>query len=123
MACTRGGKAKAVPPPRIFTTSAGIKVRKVNGGHVYQPAPLKVSCYLTLDKNQVAIDGQPNWKLYENVQKFIDKIIDQVEDRILRLPEQGTHTFLINQSGYHCSVRMGFQMIDLTLFFHRTCDG
>ena len=93
MACTRGGKAKAVPPPQIFTTSTGIKVQKVNGGHVYQPASLKVSCYLTLDKNQVAIDGQPNRKLYENVQKFIDKIIDQVEDHILGLTEQGTHTF------------------------------
>ena len=63
MACTRGDKAKAVPPPRIFTTSTGIKVRKVNSGHVYQLAPLKVSCYLALDQNQVAIDGQPNRKL------------------------------------------------------------
>ena len=97
MACTRGGKAKAVPPPRIFTTSTGIKVRKVNGEHVYQPAPLKVNCYLPLDKNQVAIDGQPNQKLYENIQKCIDKIINQVEDCILGLTEQGIHTCQINQ--------------------------
>ena len=93
MAHTRGVKAKAVPPPQIFTTSTGIKVRKVNGGHVYQLAPLKVSCYLALDKNWVAIDGQTNRKLYENVQKFIDKIINQVEDHILGLTEQGTHIF------------------------------
>ena len=73
MAHTRGGKAKAVPPPRIFTTSTGIKVQKINGGHVYQPAPLKVSCYLALDWSLAAISGQPNQKLYENVQKLIDK--------------------------------------------------
>ena len=93
MACTRGGKAKAVPPPGIFTTSTGIKVRKVNSGLVYQPAPLKVSCYLALDKNQVVTDGQPNRKLYKNVQKFIDKIVDQVEDQILGLTEQGIHSY------------------------------
>ena len=60
MAHTRGGKVKAVPPLQIFTTSTGIKVQKVNGGHVFQPAPLKVSCYLALDWNQAVIRGQPN---------------------------------------------------------------
>ena len=93
MALTRGGKAKTVPPPQIFTTSTGIKVQKVIGGHVFQPAPLKVSCYLALDRSQAAISGQPNQKLYENVQKLIDKIIDQVEDHILGLTEQGIHTY------------------------------
>ena len=36
-------------------------------------------------------NGQPNRKLYESVQKFIDKVIDQVEDHILGLTEQGIH--------------------------------
>ena len=90
MARTRGGKAKAVPPPRIFTSATGIKVRKVHGGYVYQPAPLKVSCYLALDREQMTVRGQPNRRVYDNVQKFVDKIIDQVEDHMLGLVEQGT---------------------------------
>ena len=92
MAHTRGGKAKAVPPPRIFTTATGIKVQKVHGGYVYQPAPLKVSCYLALDQEQMTVRGQPNRRVYENVQKFVDQIINQVEDRLLGLEEQGIPT-------------------------------
>ena len=50
MARTRGGMVcRPVAPPRIFITQMGVKVRKINGGHVYQPASLKVSSYLTLD--------------------------------------------------------------------------
>ena len=37
----------------------------------------------------VVTSGQPNRKLYESVQKFIDKVINEVEDHILGLTEQG----------------------------------
>ena len=50
MARTRGGMAhRPVAPPRVFITCVGVKVWKINGGYVYQPASLKVSSYLTLD--------------------------------------------------------------------------
>ena len=51
---------------------------------------LKVSSYLTLDKyNSKA--GLPRSRLYEGVQKFMDHLIDQVEDRLLGLNSTGTH--------------------------------
>ena len=50
MARIQGGMVcRPVAPPRIFTTRMGVKVRKINGGYVHQPASLKVSSYLTLD--------------------------------------------------------------------------
>ena len=84
MAHTRGGSGKAVAPPRVYTTPTGIKVRKLNGKTIFQPASLKMSCYLTLDRHYDK-KGLPRRKLYENVQKFLDLVVDQVEDRILRI--------------------------------------
>ena len=43
MVRTRGGLITSpTPPPRVFTTDKGVKVRKVNGGFRYQPPTLKV---------------------------------------------------------------------------------
>ena len=88
MACTRGGTAKAVAPPRVYTTPAGIKVQKLNGKTIFQPASLKVSSYLVLDRYYDK-KGQPRRRLYENVQKFLDTVIEQVEDRMLGLDYTG----------------------------------
>ena len=88
MACTRGGVTPPVVPPHVYTTSLGVKVRKVHGGYVFQPPSLKVSSYLALDKfNSKA--GQPRSRLYEGVQKFLDHLIDKVEDRLLGLDDTG----------------------------------
>ena len=88
MACTRGGVTPPVVPPRVYTTPLGVKVRKVHGGHVFQPPSLKVSSYLALDKfNSKA--GQPQSRLYKGVQKFLDHLIDKVEDRLLGLDDTG----------------------------------
>ena len=91
MARTRGGNTRPVAPPRVYTTPLGVKVQKVHGGYLFQPPSLKVSSYLTLDKyNSKA--GLPRSQLYEGVQKFMDRLIDQVEDRLLLgLDSIGTH--------------------------------
>ena len=90
MARTRGGNTRPVAPPRVYTTPLGVKVRKVHGGYVFQPPSLKVSSYLTLDKyNSKA--GLPRSRFYEGIQKFMDHLIDQVEDRLLGLDGAGTH--------------------------------
>ena len=57
---------------------------------MFQPPSLKVSSYLTLDKyNSKA--GLPRSRFYEGIQKFMDHLIDQVEDRLLGLDDTGTH--------------------------------
>ena len=90
MARTRGGNTRPVAPPRVYTTPLGVKVRKVHGGYGFQPPSLKVSSYLTLDKyNSKA--GLPRSRFYEGIQKFMDHLIDQVEDRLLGLDGTGTH--------------------------------
>ena len=87
MARTRGGLVrKPVAPPRIFTMRMGVKARKVNGGHVYQPASLKVSSYLTLDHH---FPDSRNRNLYENVQKCLDNLVSKVEDIILGFEPTG----------------------------------
>ena len=88
MARTRGGTARPVAPPRVYTTPTGIKVWKLNGKLIFQPASLKVSSYLALDKYYDK-KGQPRRKLYENVQKFLDTVLDQVEDHILGIDNSG----------------------------------
>ena len=89
MVRTRGGNTRPVAPPRVYTTPLGVKVRKVHGGYVFQPPSLKVSSYLTLDKyNSKA--GLPRSRFYEGIQKFMDHLIDQVEDRLLGLDDTGT---------------------------------
>ena len=88
MAQTRGGMARwPVAPPRVFITRMGVKVRKINGGFVYQPASLKVSSYLTLDHH---FPDSKNQKLYENVQKCLDNLVSRVEDEILGIETTGT---------------------------------
>ena len=88
MARTRGGMVcRPVAPPRIFTTQMGVKVRKINGGYVYQPASLKVSSYLTLDHH---FPDSKNRNLYENVQKCLDNLVSRVEDEILGIEPTGT---------------------------------
>ena len=90
MAQTRGGNTRPVAPPRVYTTPLGVKVPKVHGGYVFQPPSLKVSSYLTLDQyNSKA--GLPRSRLYEGVQKFMDHLINQVEDRLLGLDDAGIH--------------------------------
>ena len=90
MAHTRGGAIPPVAPLRVYTTPLGVKVRKVHGGCVFKPPSLKVSSYLALDRfNSKA--GQQQSRLYERIQKFMDHLIDQVEDRLLGLDSAGTH--------------------------------
>ena len=89
MARTRGGTASPVAPPRVYTNPQGVKVRKVHGGYVYQPPSLKVRSYLTLDR-YLSKAGLPRSRLYEGVQKFMDHLLDQVEDRLLGLDNAGT---------------------------------
>ena len=57
---------------------------------MFQPPSLKVSSYLMLDKyNSKA--GLPRSRLYEGVQKFMDHLINRVEDRLLGLDDAGIH--------------------------------
>ena len=67
-------------PPRIFTDKRGVKVRKLNGGYVYQPASLKVSSYLILDRH---FPDSKNRNLFESVQKCLDTLVSRVEERIM----------------------------------------
>ena len=90
MARTRGGTASPVAPPRIFTNPQGVKVRKIHGGYLYQPPSLKVCSYLVLDRYRSQA-GLPRSRLYEGVQKFMDHLLDQVEDRLMGLDPTGTH--------------------------------
>ena len=89
MARTRGGTTSPVAPPRVYTNPHGVKVRKVHGGYVYQPPSLKVCSYLTLDRYRSKA-GLPRSRLYEGVQKFMDHLLDQVEDQLLGLDNAGT---------------------------------
>ena len=89
MARTRGGTASPVAPPRVYTNPHGVKVRKVHGGYVYLPPSLKVRSYLTLDRYRSKA-GLPRSGLYEGVQKFMDHLLDLVEDRLLGLDNAGT---------------------------------
>ena len=58
------------------------------GDMYFNPPSLKVSSYLALDKyNSKA--GLPRSRLYEGVKKFMDHLIDQVEDRLLGLDSTG----------------------------------
>ena len=60
----------------------------MHGGYVFQPPSLKISSYLALDKyNSKA--GLPRSHLYEGVQRFMDQLIDWVEDRLLGLDSAG----------------------------------
>ena len=90
MARTRGGTASPVAPPWIFTNPQGVKVRKIHGGYIYQPPSLKVCSYLALDRFRSQA-GLPRSRLYEGVQKFMDHLLDQVEDRLMGLDPTGTH--------------------------------
>ena len=64
---------------------------------------MKVSSYLTLDKyNSKA--GLPRSRLYKGVQKFMDRLIDQVEDRSLGLDSTDTHVLNV-QSSFEILVR------------------
>ena len=77
-------------PPRIFTNKMGVKVRKVNGGYVCQPASLKVSSYMTLDRH---FPDSKNRNLYENVRKCLDNLVSKVEERILGLEPTGMRDY------------------------------
>ena len=90
MACTRGGSTQPVAPPRVYTTPLGVKVWKVHGGYVFQPPSLKVTSYLTLDQYHSKA-GLPRSQLYQGVQKFMDQLINRVEDRLLGLNDAGIH--------------------------------
>ena len=77
MVRTRGGLVTSpTPPPRVFTTDKGVKVRKVNGGFRYQPPTLKVISYLAL--NLEPEDKTPIAKLSkERIEGLIRKIQNQ----------------------------------------------
>ena len=84
MAKTCGGLTRAVPcnslgTKRIFTTAAGIKIRKVNGQYQYQPPSLKFSCTQVLD---MKFPHARDHKLYFNVQACLDNLVDEVEWRV-----------------------------------------
>lgn len=57
-------------------------------GYMFQPASLKVSSYLALDTYSSKV-GHPRSQLYEGVQRFLGKVIDQVEDRLLGIDGTG----------------------------------
>ena len=87
MARTRGGMIRRpAVPPRIFTNKMGVKVRKLNGGYVYQPVSLKVSSYLTLDRH---FPDSKNRNLFENIQKCLDNLVSRVEERIMGIEPTG----------------------------------
>ena len=87
MARTRGGMVcRPAVPPRIFVNNKGMKVRKINGGYVYQPASLKISSYMVLDHH---FPDSKNRNLYESVQKCLDNLVSKVEERILGLELTG----------------------------------
>ena len=90
MARTRGGGAASVAPPRIYTTPSGVKVRMVHGGYVYQPPTLKTCSYLALDRYR-SRTGLPRSRLYKGVQKFMDYLLERVEDCLMGLDPAGTH--------------------------------
>ena len=89
MARTRGGNMAPVAPPRVYMNPLGVKVRKVHRGYVYQPPSLKSCSYLTLDRYRSKA-GLPRSRLYEGVQKFLDQVIDRVEDKLMGLDPTGT---------------------------------
>ena len=61
---------------------------------MFLPASLKVSSYLAQERyNSKA--GQPRSRLYVGVQKFLDKVIDQVEDRLLGLDSTGIQRLIV----------------------------
>ena len=87
MARTRGGMIRRpAVPPRIFTNRMGVKVHKLNGGYVYQPASLKVSSYLTLDRQ---FPDSKNRNLFENIQKCLDNLVSRVEEKIMGIEPTG----------------------------------
>ena len=88
MAHTRGGIASPVTPPRVYINPFGVKVRKVHGGYVYQPPNLRVCSYLVLDKYRSKA-GLPRSRLYEGVQRCMESLLDQVEDRLMGLDPTG----------------------------------
>ena len=90
MAHTRGGSTQPIAPPRVYTTPLGVKIRKVHGGYVFQPPSLKVSSYLMLDQYHSKAD-LPRSRLYKGVQKFMDQLLNWVEDRLLGLNDAGFH--------------------------------
>ena len=84
MAKTRGGLMRAVPhnllgTKQIFTTAAGIKIRKVNGWYQYQHPSLKFFCTRVLD---MKFPHPCDNKLYFNVQTCLDNLVDKVEWRV-----------------------------------------
>ena len=90
MARTRGGTTAPVAPPRVYTNAVGVKIRKVQGGYLYQPPNLKTISYLVLDKYRSKA-GLPRSRLYEGVQKCLDQLIERVEDKLMGLDPAGTY--------------------------------
>ena len=80
MVRTRGGLVTSpTPPPRVYTTDKGVRVRKVNGGFKYQPPSLKVISYLVLKLEPE--DRVPISKLSkEVVESLIRKVQNQNEN-------------------------------------------
>ena len=92
MAKTHEGLTCAVPcnslgSKRIFTTTGGIKIRKVNGRYQYQPPTLKFSHTCTLDKH---FPHPRDSRLYFNIQACVDNLLDGVKWRANWLDLEGS---------------------------------
>ena len=64
---------------RIFTTAAGIKIRKANGKYQYHPPSLKFTCTCVLDQN---FPHPKDNRLYFNTQACLDNLIEEVEWKV-----------------------------------------
>ena len=91
------------PPPRVFTTDKGVKVRKVNGGFRYQPPTLKVVSYLAL--NLEPEDRTPIAKLSkERIEGLIRKIQNQDDD-------SGIQKLIVECYGIYYFITVGDKII------------
>ena len=77
MVRTRGGLVTSpTPPPRVFTTDKGVRVRKVNGGFRYQPPTLKVISYLALN-----LDPEDKVPIAKLSKEIIEGLIHKIQNQ------------------------------------------
>ena len=77
MVRTRGGLVtSSTPPPRVFTTDKGVRVRKVNGGFKYQPPTLKVISYLAL-----SIDPEDRVPISKLSKEVVEGLIRKIQNQ------------------------------------------
>ena len=77
MVRTRGGLITSpTPPPRVFTTDKGVRVRKVNGGFRYQPPALRVISYLAL-----SIDLEDRVPISKLSKEVVEGLIRKIQNQ------------------------------------------